>query len=243
MRARPLLQRFGPSRSISLPSTSQQHQAQLTRGKTGTYSHASTYTQQSDAPLPATMLSPLPTVNETVNQSDQQCHPMPLVPLIKVPSSTSEAYANSAASAMADANSGRSGTCAAPSSDAGPEQPSATFCSSVKPARRRASDLGLPASRACQPLKKASPAKAHTASLHHPAMCTNSHTSKSRQQSEVVATRMKAGQMARAAGLSAGGKGKLSGDVRPLSQGVGGQPAQVSPSPRYSTVHDLSFSQ
>ncbi|KAL0046586.1 hypothetical protein WJX82_004672 [Trebouxia sp. C0006] len=34
--------------------------------------------------------------------------------------------------------------------------------------------------------------------------------------------------------LSAGGKGKASGDVRPLSQGVGGKPAQVSPSPRSS---------
>ncbi|KAL0024393.1 hypothetical protein WJX79_008860 [Trebouxia sp. C0005] len=62
VRARPSLQRFGPSRSISLPSTSQQYQAQLTRAKTGTHSHASSYTKQSNTSLPATLLSPLPTV-------------------------------------------------------------------------------------------------------------------------------------------------------------------------------------
>ncbi|KAL0037074.1 hypothetical protein WJX77_011546 [Trebouxia sp. C0004] len=235
VRARPSRQRFGPSRSISLPSSSHQYQAQLSRAKTGTYSHASTNTRQSDAPLPATMLSPLPTVDENVNQSDQQCQPLPLIPLIKIPSSTSEAYANSAASVVAIADSGRSGTCAAPLSDANPEQPIAPFCSSVKPAGRRAADLGLPASKACQRLKKASPAKGHTASLHHPAVCNNSHTSKGKEQPEVVVTTgMKAGPMACATGLSAGVTGKLSGDVRPLSQGVGAKPAQVSPSPRFS---------
>ena len=219
---------------MSLPSTSQQYQAQLTRAKTGTSSHASSYTKQSDAPLPATMLSPLPTVSENVNQSDQQCQPMPLIPLIKVPSSTSEAYANSAASAVAITNSGRPGICAAPFSDASPEQPRALFCSSVKPAQRRASDLGLPASKACQRLKKAPPGKGHTASLQHSAVCNNSLTSKSKEQPEVVVTAgMKAGPVACAPGLSAGGKGKVSGDVRPLSQGVGGKPAQVSPSLRY----------
>ena len=237
MRARPSLQRFGPSRSISLPSTSQQYQAQLTRPKTGTNSRASSYTKQSNAPLPATMLSPLPTVRQNVNQSDQQCQPMPLIPVIKVPSSTSEAYAHFAASAVAIADSSRSGACAAPLSDASPEQPRASFCSSVKPARRRASDLGLPASKACHRLKKASPEKGFTASLHHPAVCNNSHTSKSKEQPEVVVTAgMKAGLVACATGLSAGLKGKPSGDVRPLSQGVGGKPAQVSPSPRCSAI-------
>ena len=244
VRARPSLQRFGPSRSISLPSTSQQYQSQLTRAKTGTNSHASSYTKQSNAPLPATMQSPLPAVSKNGSQSNQQCQPVPLIPLIKVPSSTSEAYAHSAASAVAVANSDRSGTCAASLSDASPAQPRASFCSNVKPARRRASDLGLPASKACQRLKKASPGKGHTTSLHHPAVCSNSHTSKSKQQPEVVITAgMKAGPVAFATGLSAGGKGKASGDVRPLSQGVGGKPAQVSPSPRYITLDDLLISQ
>ena len=247
MRAGPLLQRFGPSRSISLPSpqlTSQQYQSQLTRAKTGIYSHASSYTRQSDASTPATMLSPLPTVSENVNQSDQQCQPVPFIPLIKVPSSTSEAYASSAASAVATANSDRSDTCAASLSDASPEQPRASFCSSVKPARRRASDLGLPASKACQRLKKAPHGKGHTASLQYPAVCNHSHISKSKGQPEVVvAAGMKAEPVACAPGLSVGGKGRVSGNVRPLSQGVGGKPAQVSPSPRYSTIDDLSTSQ
>ncbi len=234
VRARPSLQRFGPSRSISLPSTSQQYQSQLTRAKTGTNSHANIYTKQNDASLPATMLSPLPVVSENGSQSNQQCQPVPLIPLIKVPSSTSEAYAHSAANTVAVANSNRTGTCAAPLSDPSPAQPRASFCSNAKPARRRASDLGLPASKACQRLKKASPGKGHTASLHHPAVCNSSYTSKSKGQPEVFVTAgMKAGPVAFAAGLSAGGNGKVSGDVRPLSQGVGGKPAQVSPSLRY----------
>jgi len=211
VRARPSLQRFGPSRSISLPST---------------------------------RLSPEPTVSENGNQSNQQCQPVSLIPLIKVPSSTSEAYAHSAAHTVAVANSDRSGTCAVSSSDSSPVQPRASFCSNAKPARRRASDLGLPASKACHRLKKASPGKGHTTSLHHPAVCSNSHTSKSKQQPEVVITAgMKAGPVAFATGLSAGGKGKASGNVRPLSQGVGGKPAQVSPSPRYITLDDLLISQ
>ncbi|DBA75598.1 TPA: hypothetical protein ACH3X2_009152 [Trebouxia sp. C0005] len=235
VRARPSLQRFGPSRSISLPSTSQQYQAQLTRAKTGTHSHASSYTKQSNTSLPATLLSPLPTVSENVKQSDQQCQPVSPIPLIKVPSSTSEAHAHSAASTVAVANSDRSGTCAAPASDASPEQPRASSCSSARPAQRRASDLGLPASKACHRLKKAPPGNSHTASLHRPAVCNSSHTSKSKQQPEVVVTaEKKAGPMACVPGLSAGGKGKVSGDVRPLSQGVGGKPAQVSPSARSS---------
>lgn len=244
VRARPSLQRFGPSRSISLPSTSQQYQSQLTRPHTGTNSYASSHTNQSNAPLPATMLSPLPTVSENGNQSNQQCQPVSLIPLIKVLSSTSKAYAHSAAHTVAVANSDRSGTCAVSSSDSSPVQPRASFCSNAKPARRRASDLGLPASKACHRLKKASPGKGHTTSLHHPAVCSNSHTSKSKQQPEVVITAgMKAGPVAFATGLSAGGKGKASGDVRPLSQGVGGKPAQVSPSPRYITLDDLLISQ
>ena len=195
-------------------------------------------------PIRATMLSPLPTVSENGNQSNQQCQPVSLIPLIKVPSSTSKAYGHSAAHTVAVANSDRSGTCAVSSSDSSPVQPRASFCSNAKPARRRASDLGLPASKACHRLKKASPGKGHTTSLHHPAVCSNSHTSKSKQQPEVVITAgMKAGPVAFATGLSAGGKGKASGDVRPLSQGVGGKPAQVSPSPRYITLDDLLISQ
>ena len=244
VRARPSLQRFGPSRSISLPSTSQQYQSQLPRGKTGTNSHASSHAKQSNASLPATVLSPLPTVNENGSQSNQQCQPVPLIPLIKVPSSTSEAYAHSAAGAVAIANSDRSGTCAAPLSDSSTEEPKASFFSSAKAARRRASDLGLPASKACQRLKRASPTKGHIASLHHPAVCNSSHTKKSKGQPEMFVTAgMKAGPVAFVTGLSVGGRGKVSGDVRPLSQGVGGKPAQVSPSPRYSTVDDLSTSQ
>ena len=245
VRARPSLQRFGPSRSISLPSSSQQYQSQLPRVKTGASSHASNYTKQSNAQLSATMLSPLPTVSETVDHSDQQCQPVPIIPLIKVPSSTSEAYAHSAANAVAVANSDRVGTCTAPSSDPPPDpQPRASFCSNVKPARRRASDLGLPASKARQRLTKAPFGKGHTASLLHPAVSNNSQTSKSKGQPEMVVTAvMKAGLVACARGLSAGGKGKVSVDVRPLSQGVGGKPAQVSPSPRYSTIDNLSTNQ
>ena len=219
LRARPTLQRCGPSRSISMPSTSQQYMGQLHRGRCDTYNSPGSCAKQTDAQLPAAVSGSLPSLSEDGDAPIQQCQPDPAMPFIRVPSSTSQVHANAAAEALSSVGS----FSAVPIPDAAHasslplHQSSTSSSSGFKPACRHGSDLGLPASKAYQPMLSLA-ANARTASLHASVLHRSPQHTKSREQTEVVAAaRVKAGQMARGAGPSSG-KGKMNADIRVLSQ-------------------------
>ena len=229
-RARPSLQRCGPSRSISLPSKSQQCQVPLSRGRCDPYSSVGPYPSQSDSSAPDAALDPLPTLREP----SQHCQLITMGPVIKVPCSTDELDVDAAADTQTGVHCTSSGSCTAQTSTADAAQHRAPFSSSARrPLKRQGSDVGSSASKAYQPMPSLA-ASTRTASLQTAAMTRAGQSSKAREQSEMVAAaRVKAVQMARGAGLSSSGKNKLNSDVRLLSQGVGGKVAQVSPIPRY----------
>ena len=233
-RARPSLQRCGPSRSISMPSTSQQCQVPLSRARCDHHSSVGPYPSQSDPPVPAAALGPLPTLHDSSRESRQHCQPINMVPVIRVPCSTDELDVDAAPETPTAVHCTSSGSSAAQPSTADAEQHRAPFSSSARrPLRRQGSDVGSSASKAYQPMPSLA-AGARTASLQAAAMTRAMHSSKARDQSDVVAAaRLKAVQMARGTGLSSSGKKKLGADVRLLSQGVGGKVAQVSSIPRY----------
>lgn len=233
-RARPSLQRCGPSRSISLPSTSQQCQVPLSRGRCDPHSSVGPYPSQSDSSAPAAALDPLPTLRDGSRESSQPCQPVTMGPVIRVPCSTDELDVDAAADTQTAVHCSSLGSSTAQPSVADAAQHRAPFSSSARrPLRRQGSDVGSSTSKAYQPIPSLA-ASTRTASLQTAAMTRAGQSSKAREQSEMVAAaRVKAVQMARGAGLSSSGKNKLSADVRLLSQGVGGKGAQVSLIPRY----------
>ena len=212
MGRRSSLQRCAPSRSISMPSTSQQSTMHLNTDKSGLLATTPHDCSHFAAAVPTDTYDALPTVSEHCGEEHlTDSH----LPLIRVPSSLSEVNKSPTASGTALASSSRSNGVRTGGSAGGayvtPYMP--PFGSSSRTGRQQ-NPLVSPSLQTVLSLA----AKVHSP-LHASAMHKSGQACRVRAQSSVAATAgMKTGQGLRSGCQSSSGKGKTMGDKGSMSQ-------------------------